>query len=151
MTTIDIRELAFPFSSSAVQLDVDPFENRAGPVIKVVVAKRPRNRATLIAIPHGAAIPQMENWGVQLIERLAETLGIAMDVAFRPAILYRDSTGQLSSLILQHALSKENAITRAMFAIPLKNCNTPTVEQQISELLPHFGDDCRLALKWALS
>jgi len=79
MTTIDIQELAFPFSSSEVQLDVDPYENREGPVIKVVVAKTGRSRSTLIAIPQVAGTLQMDSSGVPLIERLAVVIGIKQD------------------------------------------------------------------------
>lgn len=148
---ISIQTLVFPFSVESVQLDASPFEDHDGPVIRVVAAKLVRGRSTLIAVPHDANIPPLENWGVPLLERLAEFLSISTDVAFRPNIFYRDKTGQLHALFLQHELSASETITRFMMAAPFPNSDTPTVEQQIAELLPHFSDECRPAIEWGLA
>jgi hypothetical protein len=148
---ISIQTLAFPFSVDSVQLDASPFEDHDSPAIRVVAAKLVRGRSTLIVVPRDANIPPLGTWGVPLIERLAEILSISTDVAFRPNIFYRDNTGQLNALFLQHELSAPESITRFMMAVPFSNSDTSSVEQQMAEILPHFSDECRPAIEWSLA
>lgn len=148
----NIQELSFPYSIEGVHVGIAACHS-AGPgqKINVVTAKLHRNRAILIAAPVEADIPPVEEWGVRLMEHLAEVLGVRTDFIFRIPIFYRNRTGLLDALMLQHTLSKDGSIKRSVMPIPLDYCDTHSVEQQVEELLPHFGKACKQALERALS
>lgn len=151
MNTMDnIQELSFPYSIEGVHVGIAACHSGTGQKINVVTAKLHRNRAILIAAPVEADIPPVEDWGVHLMEHLADILGVRTEFIFRVPIFYRNRTGLLDALMLQHTLSEDGSIKRSVVPISLEYCDAHSVEQQVEELLPHFGKACKQALQRAL-